>query len=660
MQIDSIKKNFTKRYVIAVALIAILSTFTFYILHLTLKIADSTALIVNMSGKQRMLSQRITSQAQHYYQHLHNGEERDTQRAHIFLNESIEEMKNANDRLSSGRINETLTLSLSPSLQSIYFGKTDLKNRVDHYLSLASQITMSTDQERINHLVHKLVLESDSLLVDLNRAVAQYEKEGDETIGLIQDIKLAAWILTLFTLLLEVIFIFQPMIHRINELFKELTWKEEHLEYEIERRTHSLEESNYKLQHLASHDPMTGLKNRLNMEKDLENLINHYRQHHIPFAVAMIDIDWFKKINDNYGHDAGDTILKGLSSLIMENIRAEDSAYRAGGEEFVIIFNRIEEQTVIEKINTLRQLVEEYPFHCAEEVLNITISGGVYHPKWMRADTVQSILKLTDESLYEAKRSGRNKIVTVKDSLVTAPHPSTLLKILIVVERNGPFKIVYADFDVIDILGYTSEYLMSGDFGWDALLYKDDIDFLDKLTEMKPFMSTLRIYHPLGYVKIIKVECTFSENAWKIEIEDPIALAKSVEDKMIVYNFEAMMNNSDDFIYFKDRYHVFTAGSQTLVMLTNVSKKEDLVGKTDYEVFPQDYADKYFKLEKEVFSGEIEVAYELQPILDNNGQMGWVDNRKYPIKNNEGEIIGLFGIARRVSEPNSIEDDNDV
>lgn len=658
MQIDSIKKNFTKRYVIAVLILAILSSFTFYILHLTLKIADSTALIVNMSGKQRILSQRITSQAQHYYQHLDNGEEGNTQRANILLIEAVEEMKSANEHLSSGHINESLTLSLSPSLHEIYFGKTDLKNRVDNYLALADQIAVSRDQKTTDHLVHKLVLESDSLLVDLNKAVAQYEKEGDETIGLIHDIKLLAWILTLFTLLLEVIFIFQPMTHQINELFKELVWNEEHLEYEIERRTRSLEESNHKLQHLASHDLLTGLKNRLNMEHDLENLIDYYKQHHIPFAVAMIDIDWFKKINDNYGHDVGDTILKVLSGLIMENIRAEDSAYRAGGEEFVIIFNRIEEQTVIEKVNALRQLIEKHPFNCGDIVLNITISGGVYHPQWMRADTVQSILKFADESLYEAKRSGRNKIITAKDPLVAALHPSVTAKVLVVSQNVEPFKIIYADFDVIDILGYTSDRLMSNNLRWDEILYLDDIDFLEKLKEMEPFMSTLRIRHPLGYVKIIKVECTLSDGLWKIEIEDPIALAQSLEDTMIVYNFEAMMNNSDDFIYFKDRYHVFTAGSQTLVTLTNVAKKEDLIGKTDYEVFPLEYADKYFKLEKEVFSGEVEVAYELQPILDKNGHLGWVDNRKYPIRNNDGEIVGLFGIARKVSSP--IEGESDV
>jgi hypothetical protein len=115
-------------------------------------------------------------------------------------------------------------------------------------------------------------------------------------------------------------------------------------------------------------------------------------------------------------------------------------------------------------------------------------------------------------------------------------------------------------------------------------------------------------------------------------------------------NFTAMMENTDDFIYFKDRNHVFTGASQTLVSLCDPAEHwTDLLGQTDYDDFPEEYADIYYRLEKQVFAG-IPVAHEIQETLRKDGRKGWVDNRKYPIRDQNGEIIGLFGVARDITE----------
>lgn len=227
-------------------------------------------------------------------------------------------------------------------------------------------------------------------------------------------IAMVAWCFTVFALLFEVIFVFQPMSYRIKELEHEMKFTKETLEQEVQLRTISLEQANQKLLKLASHDPLTGLKNRLNLEHHLEVLLEHYAKHGIPFAVLIIDIDWFKKINDTYGHDAGDFVLRELSILIQNSIRPEDSAYRAGGEEFVIVFNRILEDKALEKAESIRQMVENYLFSYNDIDLNVTISGGVYHPHWITMNEVQGILKLADEALYRVKRSGRNKILATE------------------------------------------------------------------------------------------------------------------------------------------------------------------------------------------------------------------------------------------------------
>jgi PAS domain S-box-containing protein len=113
--------------------------------------------------------------------------------------------------------------------------------------------------------------------------------------------------------------------------------------------------------------------------------------------------------------------------------------------------------------------------------------------------------------------------------------------------------------------------------------------------------------------------------------------------------FAAMMDNTDDYIYFKDRNHVVTGASQTLVALcAPASHWTDLLGQTDYDIFPEEYADIYYKLEKQIFAS-VSVAHEIQKTLTKDGKEGWVDNRKYPIRDASGVLVGLYGIARDIT-----------
>lgn len=412
MQAQELKASFTKRYVIAISLIALLSTGAFYFLHLGLKTSASTALIVNMSGKQRMLSQRVASLSQQYYFYSnHNSKSirQEAIRADLLL--AIEEMARANAALSTGKLKEGVEVKLSPEILEIYYGEIALKKRVEWYLERAKRLSQTPSKAESANLLREIVLTSTPLLKDLNMAVLQYQIEGEENIAEVKQLETLVWIVTLITLLLEVIFIFQPMAHKIRELFQEVLWNQENLEQQISIRTMSLEHANTKLLQMASHDPLTGLKNRLNMERDLEELIMQFDKHHLPYAVLMLDIDWFKKINDSYGHDAGDFVLCEISKIMLENVRIQDSVYRAGGEEFVIIFNRITREQAVEKAEEIRINIQKHQFIFDNQVLECTVSGGIYHPDIRKSSTVQGVLKLADNALYEAKHSGRNNIV---------------------------------------------------------------------------------------------------------------------------------------------------------------------------------------------------------------------------------------------------------
>lgn len=416
MQVKEIRYSFTRHYLIAIAILAILSSSAFYALRTAIKTSESTAFIVNLSGNQRMLSQRIALYSQLYYLHLSdqkNSNERIRIRE-LLLKASIE-MRNANEKLLSGEINSEDNHEQSYEIHELYFGQKHLKTRVDNYLELVDKLTHVKTHKEAKQITDEIIASSVTLVSDLNFAVLQYQKEGDANIAKIQSMLFTIWVLIIITLLLEIIFIFQPMAYKMGTLFQKIVWHEHNLQEEIKIRTNNLIQANEKLAHLASHDPLTGLKNRLNMEKELQGLIDHQHVYQSTYAVVMLDIDWFKKINDSYGHDAGDFVLCELSKIFLETVRPQDSVYRAGGEEFVVIFNRITKEQAIAKCEKIRQRIQEHRFVYHELIFRVTISIGMYHPECGMVNNVTDILKLADNAMYEAKRTGRNKVVVAEN-----------------------------------------------------------------------------------------------------------------------------------------------------------------------------------------------------------------------------------------------------
>jgi diguanylate cyclase (GGDEF)-like protein len=275
---------------------------------------------------------------------------------------------------------------------------------------LANKALSTLNHEPFDAILIQMDALSTPLLKDLNSVVLQYQKEGEAKLSQIKNIETSIWALTLFVLLLEVIFIFQPMVHYMIKLSSKNEQTLKNLENLVELRTMHLEQSNQKLLDLASHDPLTGLRNRLNLEKDIENALEHYALHHAPFAVLMFDIDWFKKVNDTHGHDIGDLVLIEIAKILKNSVREGDHVYRAGGEEFVILLNRLSYEDTMRIAEKIRSEVAKHPFNCNGIKLKQTISGGVYHSSLTDTKNVKTLLKLVDEALYDAKESGRDQI----------------------------------------------------------------------------------------------------------------------------------------------------------------------------------------------------------------------------------------------------------
>jgi diguanylate cyclase (GGDEF)-like protein len=120
----------------------------------------------------------------------------------------------------------------------------------------------------------------------------------------------------------------------------------------------------------------------------------------------MFDIDFFKHINDSFGHDVGDKVLKAVAKMVSENIRNTDIFARYGGEEFIIIAPETTKEDAKILAEKLRSLIRNLHF---EEGINVTCSFGVASLE--KHDTKETLLKRADEALYEAKKTGRNKVV---------------------------------------------------------------------------------------------------------------------------------------------------------------------------------------------------------------------------------------------------------
>jgi two-component system cell cycle response regulator len=163
---------------------------------------------------------------------------------------------------------------------------------------------------------------------------------------------------------------------------------------------------------LAITDPLTGLYNRRYMESHLGSLLEQAVSRSKPLTVLVIDIDYFKAINDTHGHDAGDDVLREFATRVKKSIRGIDLACRYGGEEFVIVMPETDMAVAALVAERIRRRIAGEPFAIEQgaRAIDVTLSIGLAALGSME-DTGATILKRADQALYRAKRDGRNRVV---------------------------------------------------------------------------------------------------------------------------------------------------------------------------------------------------------------------------------------------------------
>ena len=161
--------------------------------------------------------------------------------------------------------------------------------------------------------------------------------------------------------------------------------------------------------YLATHDPLTGLSNRLLLNDRLEHAINHAERFNKCVATIFIDLDNFKPINDTYGHSIGDEILKSVADAMKSALRKEDTICRFGGDEFVILIEELSSFNYLEKILEKIHKISKQRFIINGHDLSIGMSIGTsIYPN--DASSPENLLKCADEAMYRAKHNGKNHI----------------------------------------------------------------------------------------------------------------------------------------------------------------------------------------------------------------------------------------------------------
>jgi len=261
------------------------------------------------------------------------------------------------------------------------------KNAPPEALSIVNKTIQTISTRELDDIFHKWT-------------EAKIQKKIDWT--LVWSILIVAALIILLFILLN-----KRLRYLVQKKTIELQMLNENLERKVNQRTKELTQLNEKLSLAANTDPMTGAYNRRYFFDASKQMIALSKRNNLPMCIAMLDIDKFKNINDTYGHDAGDIVIKEIVEQVHTRIREEDILVRFGGEEFLILLpNTTTEEALIICERTRETIENSYPI----ENVKITVSIGI--SELLETDSnIDIIVKRADTALYEAKRTGRNKVI---------------------------------------------------------------------------------------------------------------------------------------------------------------------------------------------------------------------------------------------------------
>ena len=210
---------------------------------------------------------------------------------------------------------------------------------------------------------------------------------------------------------------FNTLNSQLNKANKKLHSKIESADQRLLETNQQLTQLNEEFRVLSITDPLTGLFNRRHFDKLMETEVSLSNRHGDPNSILLLDIDFFKAINDTYGHYIGDVVLKNMTAILQKNLRHTDAVCRIGGEEFAVLCKRADRAGAMEIAEKLRAAIEATPMTPeTDDELMITVSIGVASvPYDAKNTTPKQLYKDVDTAMYYSKNNGRNRVTHIAD-----------------------------------------------------------------------------------------------------------------------------------------------------------------------------------------------------------------------------------------------------
>jgi diguanylate cyclase (GGDEF)-like protein len=195
----------------------------------------------------------------------------------------------------------------------------------------------------------------------------------------------------------------------LTRIFNQMADKLRHSHAEIVATNQAMQQQNQLLETLSITDGLTGLYNRSKLDAILKDELARFKRNQRPFAVLMMDIDYFKTLNDSHGHIAGDEVIVAVARILGRSIRSVDYAARYGGDEFIIIMVETTADMALKTAERIRSQVNDMRYSSNGQIVSVTVSIGVVQCQQSDDGTPTAVFSRADSALYEAKRAGRNR-----------------------------------------------------------------------------------------------------------------------------------------------------------------------------------------------------------------------------------------------------------
>ena len=371
-------------YICALLLIAVLTIGSHFVTDSIIRRQEDTARLVNLSGRQRMLSQRIVKIAiERALHHVPRGDTIAQQK----LRENVDRMAAVHDGLLHGSAALHLPAPPAPILE-IYTGQrwkldAQVQNFLRHAHTLAEEPTANlslNDPDLIE-------IEEEArtpLLNALDAAVIAVQESSEHSILRLRQLLAGLSSLMLFILLAEALLLYRPLFNRLTN-------------------------QQQRLLSIGRTDPLTGCFNRRAFDELAAAAVDRARRTGEPLSILSLDLDHFKSVNDTHGHAGGDLVLQAFTAILVQQVRSSDLIFRVGGEEFLLLLPHAAESNLSAVADRFRLAVECQPIPIGpiQQAITVSLGGATLHTT---DATFTHLLARADFALYQAKRSGRNRV----------------------------------------------------------------------------------------------------------------------------------------------------------------------------------------------------------------------------------------------------------